>query len=83
MRPRDTTPQSHAVQLDVYRRLGATGRAQLAAQLSADTRQLTRAGIRSRHPGYTEQEVDLALRRVLYGDDLFHRAWPSCPLLSP
>jgi hypothetical protein len=83
MRPRDTTPESQAVQLEVYRRLGATGRAHLAARLSADTRQLTRAGIRSRHPAYTEAEVDGALRRILYGDDLFRRAWPGCPLLAP
>jgi len=83
MRPRDTTPESHAAQLEAYRRLGAAGRARLAARLSADTRQLTRAGVRARHPGYTEEEVDRALHRILYGDDLFRRAWPGCPLLAP
>ena len=83
MRPRDTTPESHAVQLDAYRRLGAPGRIRLAEQLSADTRQLTRAGIRARHPEYSEEAVEMALRRVLYGDDLVRRAWPGRPLLAP
>ena len=83
MRARDTTLESQAVQLDVLRRLGPSGRAQLAGRLSADARQLTRDGIRSRHPGYTDAEVEIALRRILYGDDLFSRAWPGCPLLAP
>ena len=83
MRPRDTTPESHAVQLEAYRRLGPTGRASLAARLSADTRQLTRAGIRSRHPDYSEETVEMALRRILYGDDLVRRAWPGRPLPAP
>jgi hypothetical protein len=83
MRARDTTLAGHEVQLDVYRRLGPSARTQLAARMSADTRQITRDGIRSRHPSYTEEEVDLALRRLLYGDDLFRRAWPGRRLIAP
>jgi len=83
MHPRDTTPASHEAQLEAYRRLGATGRVTLAARLSDDVRELTRAGIRARNPGYTDEQVDLALRRVLYGDALFLRAWPAGPLLAP
>ncbi|HEX3903281.1 MAG TPA: hypothetical protein VH853_10565 [Polyangia bacterium] len=83
MRARDTGAASHAAQLTAYRRLGPTGRARLAARLAADTRQLTRAGISTRHPEYTPEEVEQALHRVLYGDDLFRRAWPGRPLLAP
>lgn len=83
MRSRDTQAESHLAQMEVYRRLGATRRAQLAAELSSDARRLSRAGIRSRHPAYTDEEVELALRRLLYGDDLFCRAWPGRPLLAP
>ena len=83
MHPRDTTPESHEAQLQAYRRLGATGCARLAGRLSADTRELTRAGIRARHADYTEEEVEFALRRILLGDDLFRRAWPARPLLAP
>jgi hypothetical protein len=83
MRPRDTTAESYEAQLAVYRRLGAPQRADLAARMSAATRELTRAGIRSRHPDYDEQKIELALRRLLYGEDLFRRAWPGEPLLAP
>lgn len=83
VRASDTTPDSHAAQMAVYRRLGPAGRVRLAERLSVDTRELTRAGIRSRHPAYTDEEVDHALRRVLYGDDLVARAWPGRSLIDP
>ena len=83
VRASDTTPASHSAQMEVYRRLGPAGRARLAARLSADTRELARAGIRLRHPAYTDEEVDFALRRVLYGDDLVGRAWPGRSLIEP
>jgi hypothetical protein len=51
--------------------------------MAADTRQVTRAGIRARHPDYSVEQADLALYRLLYGDDLFRRAWPGRPLLAP
>jgi hypothetical protein len=83
MRPLDTTPEGHAAQLEVYRRLGPAGRARLAGQLSADARRITRAGIRARHPEYTDTDVEHALRRLLHGDDLFRLAWPGRPLVAP
>lgn len=83
MRPRDTTPESHDVQMTIYARLGPAGRARLAGQLSEDARELARCGIRARHPEYAEVEVEFAFRRILYGDELFRRAWPKQPLLEP
>ena len=69
--------------MSVYRRLGAAQRARLAGRLSEDVRELSRAGIRARHPAYTDEEVEFAVRRLLYGDDLFRRAWPGRSLLAP
>ena len=51
--------------------------------MSHDTRELMRAGIRSRHPEYLETDVEEALRRLLYGDTLYLRAWPARRLLEP
>jgi len=83
VRPRDTSPDGHEAQLRAYRRLGPAGRARVAGKLSAETRELTRAGIRARHPEYGDEEVESALRRILLGDELFRRAWPALPMLSP
>lgn len=83
MRANDTTLEIHEAQLQAYRRMGAEARARVAADLSNATRELARAGIRSRHPEYREDQVEMALRRILLGDDLFRRAWPTEPLLAP
>jgi hypothetical protein len=78
-----TTADSQAAQLDVYRRLGPSARAGLAGDLSCSARELVRDGIRSRYPSYGDREVDGALFRILYGDDLFRRVWPGRPPPAP
>jgi hypothetical protein len=42
-----------------------------------------RAGIRHRHPDYDEPHVEMALARLLWGDDLYRKARPDWPLLDP
>jgi hypothetical protein len=83
MRARDTTPDAEAVQLAVWRRMSPGQRIELGLQLSEDVRAVTLAGIRSRHPEYDDENAKYALFRLLYGDELFKRAWPHAPLLTP
>jgi hypothetical protein len=80
--PLDTSPEAHEAQLRSLRRLTPSQRVDLAAQMSEDVRTIARAGISARHPEYTATEVHFALLRMLYGDDLFRRAWPNAPLLA-
>ncbi len=79
----DTTAEAAAVQFAVWRRLGGPGRLELAMRMSDEARDLTRAGIAARHPDYTPDDVEHALRRMLLGDDLFRAAWPKAPVLEP
>jgi hypothetical protein len=51
--------------------------------MSEEVRAIARAGIASRHPDYSASEVNFALLRLIYGDDLFQRAWPRAPFLAP
>lgn len=44
---------------------------------------MMRAGIRMRHPDYEDQQVEMALARLLWGDELFRKAKPDWPLLEP
>ncbi|HWO22001.1 MAG TPA: hypothetical protein VNO30_24735 [Kofleriaceae bacterium] len=83
MRPRDTSPAAHEAQLRCYRRMSGAEKVALAAQLSEDVRAVARAGIRTRHPEYSDREVWYALQRLLLGDELFDRAWPLAPRLAP
>ena len=63
----DTSAEAAAVQLEVYRRLGSSGRVAIAAELSAATRAIAVAGIRRRNPGLSEAQALRELMRLLYG----------------
>ncbi len=76
-RPTDTAPQARAVQLQALRRMGISGRAAMTFELTRALRQTVRAGIRQRHPDYTEEEVHLALMRLTLGEELFHEVFPE------
>jgi hypothetical protein len=77
MRPSDTTADAAARVRDWYRACGPDRRGELALEMSEEARELTRAGIRARHPDWPEAEIELELFRVSLGDELFHRAWPD------
>ena len=81
MIPMDTTPEADAVQLLILRSRTGAQRLQMALQLSEDVRAISRAGIHSRHPDYSEQELAWALNRLMLGDELFQQARPNAPLL--
>lgn len=52
-------------------------------RLCRTARAFMRAGIRSRHPEYSDADVEEALARMLWGDDLYRAAKPGRPLLDP
>lgn len=79
----DTTPEADAVQLALYRKMSASDRARIAHQMSLDTRAIAQAAIRRRHPEYDDATARWALFRMLLGDELFQKAWPSAPLVAP
>jgi hypothetical protein len=83
VRPLDTSPEIHRMQIERYRRMTGEERVALALRMSEDLHDFAASGVRSRHPGYSDDEVEAALRRMRLGDDLFRRAWPDTPLLAP
>ncbi len=82
MRPRDTSPEAHRVQLEVLRRMSENERILLALSACDEARELARCGIRARHPEYDDRTVERALRRLLLGDELFRQAYPREPLVE-
>jgi hypothetical protein len=69
MPARDTTPRAAAIQLQLYRELSPSQRVQIAVELSEAVRATTFAGIRRRHPEYSEQEVGRSFLHLVYGFD--------------
>lgn len=72
--PKDTSADAFARLMDALRGLGAERRLQLAAEMSDELREIAKAGIRSRHPEYTEQQVRERLEDLLLGEQLAARA---------
>lgn len=83
LRSPDTSPEAHAVQIEIYRRMSPSRRGELALELSDALRRASLAGIRARHPEYDADQAFLALARLEHGDVLFQQAWPDAPLLDP
>lgn len=81
MRPLDTSPEARAAQVRWLRQRSGEERLLMAFRLSDEVREISRCGIRDRHPGWSEEEVEWALRRRILGDELFRSAWPRAPLL--
>ena len=78
---RDTSAAALRTQAAALRRLTASERARIAFELSEATRDVARAGVAARHPDYDTRFVELALLRLLHGDETFRRVWPGEPLL--
>ena len=81
----DTTPEAEAAaaQIRILRGLSRERRLKLCLEMSEAARELSRCGIRDRHPEYSAAEVEWALRRMVLGDELFGAAWPEAPRLAP
>ncbi|HUP61674.1 MAG TPA: hypothetical protein VNA69_14785 [Thermoanaerobaculia bacterium] len=65
----DTTPKAAAIQMELYRAASPSRRAQVAVDLSDAVRETTLAGIRRRHPEYSEREVGRSFLALVYGFD--------------
>lgn len=66
----DTTPEAAALQLRIYRSLTASQRVQIAVDLSDAVRATTMAGIRRRHPEYSDDEASREFIAIVYGDPI-------------
>jgi hypothetical protein len=82
--PADTTREASDAQTEAYRRMGPQRRVELVFRLNAQARDLALAGIRARHPDYSEERVRFAWFRLkLDDDDLTRKVWPGRDLVDP
>jgi hypothetical protein len=79
----DTTDDARDAQRHVYRRLGGAARVEIAFRLNTLVRQTAMAGIRRRHPAYTDDDVIAAYRRLTLGDKLVQQVYPGQALVDP
>ena len=79
----DTSPEAAEILRERIRRMTPSQRVEEGARACKLAREFMRAGIRMRHPDYDEQSVEMALARLLWGDELYRKARPEWPLLDP
>lgn len=63
----DTTPAMTEAQNELYREIGESGRARIAAEMSDMLRELAITGVRRRHPEFDEEQVLAEVLAVFYG----------------
>jgi len=73
----DTSPEARRVQQAILRRMSIEEKLEATFALNELGRDATRAGIRMRHPDYTDEQVEYALRRIMWGDKLFREVYPD------
>jgi hypothetical protein len=66
MRAHDTSAKAAAIQDELHAKLGPEGRFNLAMRMSELAREFAKAGVRDRHPDYTDDQIFRELVRVLY-----------------
>ena len=79
----DTTLKAEWAQIDIFRRMKPEQRLKMAIELSETTRKLTEEGIKARHPEYSDDEVRLAIIKILLGDELFRLIYPHKKEIKP
>jgi hypothetical protein len=75
--PRDTSPEAYWIHREALRQLGTAGRLRLAFDISEQMWRTAKAGIRRRHPDYSDEKVQLALVRMRLGEELFRIRYPD------
>lgn len=83
MKQIDTSSESEKIQIEILRKMRPEQRLNLALQLCEIEKKLLIEGIRSRHPNYSENEINLALIRILLGDELFEKVYPFAKRIKP
>ena len=75
----DTEPQAEQVLINLLRDAPAARKLAMLGQMNAAARQLALQGLRARHPGATEAQLQRYLADLLLGSELAARAYGPRP----
>ena len=78
--PADTSLEAARIYFATLRRLGGPRRMEMGVELSDNARSMVEAGVRHRHPEYRDEEVRLAVLRLMVGEELFRQCCPDCDI---
>ncbi len=79
----DTSVEAEKKQIEILREMGPEKRLMNSISLAQTARKLMAAGIKLRHPDYSEDQVRLATIRLVLGEMLFEAVYPEARDLTP
>ncbi len=79
----DTSVEAEKKQIEILREMGPEKRLMISISLAQTARKLMAAGIKLRHPDYSEDQVRLATIRLVLGETLFEAVYPEARDLRP
>lgn len=82
-RPLDTTIDAERVQFEILRKMAPEERLRCACNLTQSVRKLLAQGVRSRHPEYGEEQIRLAVIRLILPESLFFAVYPDARDIVP
>ena len=74
-RPLDTTKEALEIQRQALRNLSPTERLRMVFELTDELYNVIVAGIRARHPEFTDEQVIRERNRILWGDQLYNAVY--------
>ena len=77
----DTTARAKEVQRDILRGMSVEKKITIMSDMCDMQRDLMAAGVRQRHPKYTDDMVRLAVIRLLLGPELFEKVYGDCGIV--
>jgi hypothetical protein len=75
----DTGPEAEQVLINLLRRAPVTRKLEMLGQMNAAARQLALQGLRARHPGATEAQLQRYMADLVLGPELAARAYGPLP----
>jgi hypothetical protein len=76
---RDTSAEAQKVQDSIFREMSPRRKVELVEEANRTARELALAGIRSRHPGATEEQVFRLLMDLTLGAELAEKVYGPLP----
>ena len=83
IRPLDTSPEAYNIQIEIFSQMTPEQRLKKGFELSEFCRKLHFAGVKYRHPDYTDEEIHLAVGRLELGEEIFLRVYPHAAYIEP
>ena len=77
MKSKDTFYLAEEVQLKIFKEMGPERRLESAVELSNLSLKFLREGVHKRHPEYNEEQVKLAVIKLLLPEKLFKLAYSN------